>query len=82
MFIALVSENSAWGKNQWEFLFGSGFNVLSNFGISFGNPHDVCSIWAAIPCTYTPYKAQYTPSMVGFIYTFWYSLLSTSSVIE
>ena len=45
MFIALVSENSAWGKNQWEFLFGSGFNVLSNFGISFGNPYDVCYFW-------------------------------------
>ena len=33
------------GKKQWEFSFGSEFNVLSNFGISFGNPYDVCYLW-------------------------------------
>ena len=68
------------GKNRWEFWSGSEFNVLSNLGISLGNPYDVCYLWTQselhtmhlhTPIYYTPYT--------GITYSIYDTVASTAA---
>ena len=66
-----VSENSAWEKTAGNFYLVQGsmyFQIL----VFLSETPMMCAICeldlGCIPCTYIPYTAKYTPSMVGFIY--------------